>query len=189
MRVLCVVLCLGLGLGVLFPSPSRADEVRWLSVGLRGGASIGGHPVLGDAEDESFQQYDIVSTLGLPWSWYTESGWGVTTQVMGSLGALTGGGDTAFLVTLVPGLALGPRNSLFSVDIGVGASLLSRNEFGRQDMGGPFHIVVTTGVRIPIYKAIGVGYRFHHMSDAGLYQNHNAKGVDTHMLEMTYTFR
>jgi hypothetical protein len=71
----------------------------------------------------------------------------------------------------------------------VGASLLSRNEFGRQDMGGPFHIVVTTGVRIPIYKAIGVGYRFHHMSDAGLYQNHNAKGVDTHMLEMTYTFR
>jgi hypothetical protein len=60
----------------LFPSPSRADEVRWLSVGLRGGASIGGHPFLGDAEDESFTQYDIVGTLGLPWSWYAESGWG-----------------------------------------------------------------------------------------------------------------
>ena len=187
MRVLCVVLCLGLGLGVLFPSPSRAEEVRWLSVGIRGGASVSGHPFLGDAEDESFQQYDVVGTLGLPWSWYAESGWGLTTQVMGSLGALTGGGDTAFLVTLVPGLALGPRNSLFSVDIVVGAALLSRNEFGRQDMGGPFHIVFTTGVRIPIYKAIGVGYRFHHMSDAGLYRD--AKGVDTHILEMTYTFR
>jgi lipid A 3-O-deacylase PagL len=185
MRVLCVVLCLGLG--VLFPSPSRAEEVRWLSVGLRGGASISGHPFLGDAEDESFQQYDVVGTLGLPWSWYAESGWGLTTQVMGSLGALTGGGDTAFLVTLVPGLALGPRNSLFSVNIGVGAALLSRNEFGRQDMGGPFHVVFTTGVRIPIYNAIGVGYRFHHMSDAGLYRD--AKGVDTHILEMTYTFR
>jgi len=73
------------------------------------------------------------------------------------------------------------------VDIGVGASLLSRNEFGRQNMGGPFHVVFTTGVGIPIYKAIGVGYRFHHMSDAGLYRD--AKGVDTHMMEMTYTFR
>jgi hypothetical protein len=185
MRVPCVVLCLGLG--IFFSSPSRADELRWLSVGLRGGTTIGGHPVLGDAEDESFQQYDIVSTLGLLWSWHSESGWGLTTQVMGSVGALTGGGNTAFLATLVPGIALGPRNSLFSVDLGVGASLLSRNEFGRQDMGGPFHIVFAFGVRVPIYKAIGLGYRLHHMSDAGMYDD--AKGVDTHMLELTYTFR
>ena len=92
MRVLCVVLCLGLG--VLFPLPSGAEEVRWLGVGLRGGASISGHPFLGDAEDESFQQYDVVGTLGLPWSWYAESDWGLTTQVMGSLGALTGGGGS-----------------------------------------------------------------------------------------------
>jgi Lipid A 3-O-deacylase (PagL) len=190
MRVRRVVLCLGLSLGVLFPSPSRADEVRWLSVGLRGGTTIVERPVLGGAEDESFQQYDIVSTLGLPWSLYTESGWGVTTQVMGSVGALTGGGDTAFLATLVPGIALGPRNSLFSADIGVGASLLSRHKFGRHDMGGLFQIVLTFGVRVPIYKAIGLGYRFHHMSDAGMYGNgDHAEGVDTHMLELTYTFR
>ena len=44
------------------------------------------------------------------------------------------------------------RNSLFSVDIGVAASLLSRNEVGRRIIGGPFHIVFTTGVRIPIYR-------------------------------------
>ena len=147
-----------------------------------------GHAVLGRSEDESFQQYDIIATLGLPWSLYGESGWGLTTQVMASVGALTGGGDTAFLTTLVPGFAFGPRDSLFSVDIGVGASLLSRNEFGRQNMGGPFHIVFTVGMRIPIYKAIGLGYRFHHMSDANLY-GPGVKGVDTHMLEMTYTFR
>ena len=187
MRVRHVVLCLGLSLGVLFPSPSRADQMRWLSVGLRGGTTIVERPVLGPAEKESFQQYDIVSTLGLPWSWYTESGWGVTTQAMGSVGALTGGGDTAFLATLVPGIALGPRNSLFSVDIGGGASLLSRHEFGRHDMGGPFQIVFTLGVRVPIYKAIGLGYRFHHMSDARMYGD-GAKGVDMHMLELTYTF-
>ena len=107
---------------------------------------------------------------------------------MASLGALTGGGDRAFLTTLVPGFAFGPRHSVFSVDIGVGVSLLSRNQFGQQDMGGPFHVVFTTGLRIPVYGAIGLGYRFHHMSDANLY-GPGVKGVDTHMLEMTYTFR
>jgi hypothetical protein len=188
MRVRHVVLCLGLSLGVLFPSPGRADEVRWLSVGLRGGTTFAERPVLGGAEKEAIQQYDIVSTLGLPWSWYTDSGWGVTTQAMGSVGALTGGGDTAFLTTLVSGIAVGPRNSLFSVDIAVGGSLLSRQEFGRHDMGGPFQFVLTFGVRVPIYKAIGLGYRFHHMSDATIY-GHGAKGIDTHMLELTYTFR
>jgi hypothetical protein len=187
MRACGVVLCLGLGLGFLFPSPSSADEVRLLSIGIRGGTTIGGQPVLGDAEDESFQQYDIVGTLGLPWSWHTESGWGLTTQVMGSVGALTGGGDMAFLATLVPSIALGPRNSLLSVDLGVGASLQSRSEFGRQYMGGPFHFVITFGVRVPIYRAIGLGYRMHHMSDARIYDD--AKGIDTHMLELTYSFR
>ena len=188
MRARHVVLCLGLSLGVLFPSPSRPDEVRWLSVGLRGGTTIGERPVIGGGEKRSFQQYDIVSTLGLPWSLYTESGWGVTTQAMGSVGALTGGGETAFLATLVPGIAHGPRNSLFSVDIGAGAALLSRHEFGRHDMGGLFQFVLTLGVRVPIYKAIALGYRVHHMSDARLYGD-DAKGVDTHMLELTYTFR
>jgi Lipid A 3-O-deacylase (PagL) len=190
MRVRRVVLGLGLGLllGVLFPLPSRADEVRWLSVGVRGGASMMGHAVLGRSEDESFQQYDVVGTLGLPWSFYAESGWGVKMQVMTSLGALTGGGNTAFLTTAVPGLAFGPRDSLLALDIGVGASLLSQNQFGQQNMGGSFHVVFTTGLRIPVYEGVGVGYRFHHMSDANLY-GPGVKGVDTHLLEMTYSFR
>jgi hypothetical protein len=190
MRLCDVVLGLGLGLalGLLFPVPSRADDVRWLSIGIRGGASIKDHAILGRSEDETFQQYDVIGTLGFPWSFYTESGWGVTTQIMGSLGALTGGGDTGFLTTLVPGIAFGRRDSLFSVDVGVGTSLMSRHRFGIQNMGGPFHVVFSAGIRIPVYEGIGVGYRFHHMSDANLY-GPGVKGVDTHMLEMTYSFR
>ena len=147
-----------------------------------------GHALLGRSEEETFHQYEIVGTLGLPWSLYTASGWGLTTQVMGSLGALTGGGETAFLTTLVPGVAFGPRNSLFSLDIGVGGSLQSRGEFGGQNMGGPFHFVFTVGMRVPLYGAVGLGYRFHHMSDAGIYGS-GIRGVDMHMLEMTYSFR
>jgi hypothetical protein len=186
MRACAVLLCLGLWF--LAPGLGHADEVRWLSVGVRGGTTITGQPVLGDEEDEIFQQYDIVGTLSLPWSWYLDSGWGLRTQLTGSVGALSGGGVTAFLATLVPGIAIGPRDSLFSVDLGIGGSLQSRSQFGSQDMGGPFHFVITFGVRVPIHQAIGLGYRMHHMSDARIYTG-DAKGVDLHMLELTYSFR
>jgi Lipid A 3-O-deacylase (PagL) len=185
MRVCSAVLCLGLGLGLFTSAPSYADELRWLSIALRGGVT--GPAVLGGEAAETFQQYDIAATLGLPWSWYSESGWGVGTRVITSMGVLTAAGDTAFLTTLVPDFAFGPRDSLLSFDIGGGIALLSRYEFGRQDMGGPFQFVFTFGLTVPIYKNLGAGYRFHHMSDGGLYDG--AQGVDVHMLEIVYRFR
>jgi hypothetical protein len=47
--------------------------------------------------------------------------------------------------------------------------------------------VLTFGLRIPVYGALGISYRMAHMSDAEIYGN--GKGVDMHMLELTYNFR
>ncbi|HEU5303531.1 MAG TPA: acyloxyacyl hydrolase, partial [Gemmatimonadales bacterium] len=183
MRVRWAVLCLGLGLGLFTPSPSQADAIRPLNVAVRGGVT--GPPVLGGEALEHFQQYDVSFTLGLPWSWHSESGWGVGTRLMTSVGALNGGGDTAFLTTLVPGVFFGPRDSVLSLDLGGGPALLSRREFGSQDFGGLFQFVLTFGLTVPVpfTKTWGVGYRFHHLSDGGIY--HSGKGVDVHMLEVT----
>jgi hypothetical protein len=185
MRVRWVVLCLGLGLGLFTPLPSHADDLRWLSLALRGGVT--GPTLLGGESRETFQQYDIAATVGLPWSWYSESGLGVDTRVITSMGALTAAGDTAFLTTFVPDMAFGLRDNLLSLDLGAGIALLSRYEFGRQDMGGPFQFVLTMGLTVPISKNLGAGYRLHHLSDAGLYDG--GKGVDVHMLEIVYKFR
>jgi hypothetical protein len=186
--VCCAVLGLGmiLVLVLLAPPPSHAEETRWESVGVRGGAN-GDRVVLGARETESFQQYELAATLGLPWSLYSESGWGVGTKLMTSFGALTGAGDTAILATLVPALTFGLRDSLLAVDVGVGGALLSRHEFGRQDLGGPFQFVFTVGITVPIYRSLGIGYRLHHISDAGIYGD--GQGVDVHLLELTYRFR
>jgi hypothetical protein len=179
------VLWLGLGLGLFTPLPSHADELRWLSVSLRAGVT--GPTVLGGESLEDFQQYDLAGRLGLPWSWYSDSGWGVGTRVITSVGALTAAGDTTLLTTLVPDFAFGLRDSLLALDIGGGIALLSRHEFGRQDMGGPFQFVFTFGLTVPVFMDLGAGYRFHHMSDARIY--HSARGVDVHMLEVVYRFR
>ncbi|HEY7648455.1 MAG TPA: acyloxyacyl hydrolase [Methylomirabilota bacterium] len=187
MRVRWAVLCLGVGLGLFTAQPSPADELRPLNVALRAGVT--GPPVLGGEALEHFQQYDVSFTAGLPWSWYSESGWGVGTRFMTSVGALYGGGDTAFLTTLVPGFFVGPRDSVLSFDLGGGVALLSRRQFGKQDFGGIFQFALTFGftVPIPFTEHFGFGYRFHHLSDGGIYDS--SKGVDVHMLEITYKFR
>jgi hypothetical protein len=175
-------------LGVLHvvPAPSEADELRLLNVGLRGGAA--GPNVFGGDEDERFQQYDVVATAALPWSWYHSSGWGVSSRLMASGGVLAGGGDAGFVGSVVPLVAVGPRGSQLSLDGGVGAAVLARHEFGEQDFGGPFQIVLTFGVRVPVRRALAVGYRMQHISDARIYGD-EGNGADLHLLELTYRFR
>jgi hypothetical protein len=172
-------------LGLLAPWPSYAEDVRVLNVSLRGGLS--GHSPIGKKEIEQFQQSDVMATTRLPWEWYSESGLGVGTRLVTSGGALRAAGETAFIGTFVPGLAFGPKDGRFSLEIGGGFALLSQHKFGTQDMGGPFQFVWTTALRTAVYKAIGVGYCFQHMSDATFY-GANGRGVDVHLFELSYRY-
>jgi lipid A 3-O-deacylase PagL len=159
--------------------------MRLLSVGIRGGVT--GASVLGEEQQETFQEYDVVAHVRFPWSWYSSSGWGVGTGLIGSAGALTGAGDTGFIASLIPVLAFGSQDGRFSLDVGVGGALLSHHRFGRQDFGGPFQVTATAGVTVPLYERIGIGYRFQHYSDATLY-GEVSRGADFHMVEFTYRY-
>jgi len=184
MRASWAVLCLGLCL--LTPAPSRAEGVRLTSVGIRGGLT--GFTVIGADERESFQRYDVVATVGLPGSWQSQSGWGLDTGLMVSAGILLGAGEAGFIGTLAPVLALRSEDGRFSLDAGLGGALLSKHKFGDQEWGGPFQLVLTWGLRVPVYRAIRVGYRYQHLSDADIYGN-PSRGADFHMLELIYSFR
>ena len=166
--------------------PCRAEDLRVLGVSVRAGAS--GANVLGDAAPEDFQAYDIAATFRLPWARYSESGWGAGTRVMASAGAFRGAGETALAVSLIPVLALGTQDGRFTLDLGAGVALLSKQRFGTQDFGGAFQFALTLGVTVPLYERLGVGYRFMHYSDAGAYGRHTI-GADFHMLELAYYFR
>lgn len=176
---------LSLGLFVLTPAPSHADAFRVLNVGIRGG--VDGPNVFGGDEKESFQQYDVFATAALPWVWYSRSGWELGPRLMATAGALIGAGEAGFVGAVVPVVAIGPRDSQLSLDAGIGGALLTRHKFGTQNFGGAFQIVATFGFRVPVYRAIGVGYRMQHLSDAKFYGE--GTGADLHMLELTYSFR
>ena len=143
--------------------------------------------VLGDVPPEDFQEYDAAATFALPWARYSGSGWGAGTRLMASAGALRGAGETALVVSLIPLLAIGSQDGRFTLDLGIGGALLSRQHFGTQHFGGAFQFALTLGISVPLYERLGVGYRFLHYSDASMYGSHTT-GVDFHMIEFTYRF-
>ncbi len=170
---------------LLAPSPSQAEEIRLNSIGVRGGVS--GSSPIGKKETEYFQQYDVMANWSMPWEWYSASGWGVGTRLMGTVGAITASGDTAFVTTLTPGFVLGKKDGWLSLEVGGGGAFLSQHNFANQNMGGHFQLVADMAVRAKVYRGIGVGYWFHHISDAGLYGRDN-RGADFHMIEFSYRF-
>ncbi len=176
---------IGFALFLLAPCLSHAEEIRLNSIGVRGGPT-GGSPI-GKLETQYFKQYDLMANWSMPWGWYTESGWGVGTRLMGSVGALTASGDTAFVSTLVPGIVFEKKDGWLSLEFGAGSALLSQQQFAHQNIGGTFQLVADMAIRAKVYGGIGVGYWFHHMSDAGMYGK-DAHGIDLHMVEVSYRF-
>jgi hypothetical protein len=167
------------------PQLMQAEEIRLESIGLRGGVS--GSSPIGKKETQYFKEYDLMANWSLPWGWYSDSGWGIGTRLMGSVGALTASEDTAFIATMVPGLVLGKKDGWLSLEVGGGFALLSQHHFANQDMGGAFQFVGDIALRAKVYREIGLGYWFHHLSDATLYGDHG-RGFDLHMLELSYRF-
>ena len=181
----CFAEALCLGLCLVTPAPSGAEDVRLTSAGVRGGLT--GVTIIGDDEIEDFQRYDVFADIGLPWSWFSQSPMVLDTSLMMSAGALTGGGDVGLVGTLTPLLILRTQDRRFSADFGVGGAVISRHEFGDQEWGGPFQIAITWGFRFPLYRAWRAGYRYQHLSDADIYGD-PSRGADFHMLELIYRF-
>jgi len=167
------------------PSTGFAGEIRLLTLRLRAGFS--GSSPIGEEQHQHFQQDDAAANFALPWSWYAESGWGLGTRLLVTAGALRSAGDTAFITTFVPGIALGDARGRMSLEIGGGGALLSQYRFARQDMGGPFQFVWDTALRLGITRSLGVGYCFQHLSDATIYGS-GSRGFDLHMVEVFFRF-
>ncbi|MBB3232810.1 hypothetical protein FHR97_003688 [Halomonas stenophila] len=179
--LLPIVIC-----GLLAPDLSYAEDLRLQSLSMR--ARVSEKTLLGEEAPEDFQEYDVSANFELPWQRYSTSGWGMGTRLMASSGILRGAGEKALVVSLIPELTLGSEDGRFILDLGAGGALFSRHRFGTQDYGGPFQFALTAGVGVPLYKKLGIGYRFLHYSDAGV-NGSDTTGADFHMIELSYRFK
>lgn len=170
---------------VLAPWPCHAADLELLSVGVR--ARVGENTVLGKDQPESFREYDVVASIQLPWESQSPSGWGVGARLLTSVGVLQGADKTGLVASVIPVLALGRQDGRLTVELGAGLVLLSEHRYALQDYGGHLQFALTLGVGVPLYKRVGLGYRFLHYSDAGAY-GPDTIGADFHMIELIYRF-
>ncbi len=170
---------------LLVAEGSSAEVWQLQSLSIR--ARVSGENTIGKQQPEQFQEYDVAANFPLAWQGSGESSWRWGSRLMASVGIMHGAGENALVVSLIPELTFGSADGRFVLDVGAGAALLSRYRFGEQDYGGPFQFALTVGASIPLYKKLGVGYRYLHYSDAGIHGEHSI-GADFHMIEISYRF-
>jgi hypothetical protein len=145
-------------------------------------------PLLGKRQTANFALVDVAALFSLPWSWSLgESPWRVETGLMTSAGALHAAGETGFIATVVPRVALRGWNGFASMEAGIGLGLFGRDHYGTQDFGGHVQFVLTTALHIHPRSPAFAGFRLQHFSDAGIYGSHSL-GVDLYVIEVGYRF-
>ena len=164
---------------IFSPQPGNANETDWSAIGLRAGLSTA------DSE-EDFEQYELFATYGLPRSWELTSGWSLSPKINLSAGALRSGDDTGVIGSAGPSITLSMVQDRILLDGGISAALLSEHKFGQENFGGPIQFISHVGISFKLSDNLGVGYRFQHMSNAGIY-NRNP-GLELHMFELRYFF-
>ena len=179
--------CTITGLFLLLSAGTAGGDTGLMAVGVRGGISVRGESPLGEQMRQDFVGGDVLAMFRLPWGRYSQSGWGVGTRLITSIGALGSEGVTGFVASAVPVVVFGSRDGHVSLDAGVGGALISEHRYGKQDLGGPFQFAATLGISAVLFKPMGVGYRFQHYSDGTIY-GLDSRGVDLHMIELTYRY-
>ncbi len=175
MRTLAFCLSWALPLSIMAGQPD--DESNRGIVGIRGG-----FPATHTASDPT--QFEFYARYSLPWRW--GSRWILDTGFNISVGVLSSHADNSMIGTLGPVLTLNQSNSPIRLSLGTDVAFLSDDELGQDDFGGLIHFINHVGLNLQLSHNWEVGYRFQHMSNAGL-DEHNP-GLDMHLLQLGYRF-
>jgi len=172
----------GIGFGLfsffLFLSACRGETQDYL-VGVRGGASFEG-------DAGNFQQVDVYAGRYLPWLWGFQNGLNFKPRVEASAGWLHSEGDNGFVGTAGPVIELRIKKFPVTLEGGVSLTALSRSSFPERNLGGWFEFTDHACINWHVTDQFTVGWRFQHMSNAGIYQKN--PGLNLMMLSANYSF-
>jgi hypothetical protein len=158
---------------------SMAEGMRWESVGYRFGFSA-------TSVNDAFWQNEASVSWDLPWCLEFASKCHLQTGLDVSAGLLSRSGDYGFVGTGGPTFVIGREHCPLSLDLGISPTLLSHQEFGDKNFGTIFQLTSHAGVSWDFGAHFTAGYRFQHMSNAGLSSNNS--GLNLHVLSIRYRF-
>ena len=162
--------------GVL-SSDVLALDVRMF--GFRGGISD-------NHNDEDFEQYDGFAAWNLPWSWDWPAAGSLTAYIEAHAGLLKGGGESALVGSIGPGIYFTGLQDKISIYLGVNPTVISKHKLGDEDLGGPLQFNSHIDIDFNFVRHFTIGYRFQHMSNLVFYDPN--PGLNLHMIEIGYQF-
>jgi hypothetical protein len=135
---------------------------------------------------EGFHQAEAFVNWNLPWHWDLGRDWRLQSRLDVSAGWLGRGPDNAAIATLGPSLALGWQRLPVSLEGGISPTVISLEHFKTKDLGTDFQFTSHLGVNWDFASRMRLGYRYQHMSNAGIGQNN--PGLNLHLVALSYVF-
>jgi len=177
MKSKLAILTLPLLIGVL-PALAESNSFRQERLGFRFGI---------DGESEvDLESYEIYGVVATPWSWELKNDRKLIFEFEWSGGVLDGEDETAGLFKLAPQLRFQTPELPVDFVLSSGPSLITEDEIDDLDLGGAFQITSTVGVDWHVNESWTVGYRFQHISNAGIYSDND--GLNLNTISIDYRF-
>src|SRR5207253_2887239 len=122
----------------------------------------------------------------LPISWKLGNDFSVTTRMDFTAGWLGRGGESAAIASVGPALVLKYKTLPLSLEGGSSSTLISEHDFGGANLGGPYQFTTHAGLTWDFLPRWRVGYRFEHISNAGISKPN--PGLNLHTFGLAYVF-
>jgi len=164
---------------MLWAAAGRAEGLQLESVGARGGLSA-------SSSGSDFHQAEGFVNFNLPWAWDLGREWHLQSRLDLSAGWLGDSGHDAAIGTVGPSLLLRREPWPVSLEGGVSPTFLSNYEFGAKDFGTYVQFTSHVGLNWDFAPHWRIGYRFQHMSNAGLASKN--PGLNMHLFALSYVF-
>lgn len=151
---------------------------------LESAGTLFGASATSNAHD--FHQVDAFLNVSLPWRWDLGKDWFVQTRFDFSAGWLGWTEADTAVITMGPSFLFRRESVPLSFEGGIGPTILSRYDLISKNFGEPLQFTTYAGFNLDFGKHFRVGYRFQHMSNAGI--NEHNPGLNLHMLKISYLF-
>lgn len=166
-------------LRMLSPLTLIAGEYEYKSISIAVGTS--------NIREDDFRSVEIRGSSSLPCisCTYIDDKYQILPMVNFSLGAFKQGEETDLLSTLTSGIILFTLNKKINLDAAGGLAFLSDEKIGEHNFGGYVQFALHTGIHYRLTNNLFFGYRFFHISDAGIF---DGNGLNRHLVEIGYAF-
>lgn len=170
---------LGLSAGVFISA--RAEEALFSpdAAGLRMGSSA-------NARGGQFTDFEGFVDWNLAVDWELPAKWDWRLRMETPLGYLTARGDDTVFGGLGPDVVIRREGWRVSLEAGSNFIIIGRHQFGRKDLGSDLEFATHVGFNVELAPHVAIGYRFQHMSNAGI--GINNPGLNLSLISLAYVF-